>query len=314
MDNPSETSVSVLSVRKVRRWFATDTAARLREPFSGHRETRRLSRTLPGPEVRTVLQLQHRRYGDERHDAEQQGQQHQSLRYAVLRTRSPRVVLRAYIHTYAYDARAHTRINRIFIRWRTLVPVLATSYRCYAYVCTKQQSIRLTAINTLSPCTLFSLPSPCSAPVPPLLYHPQRCTRMVQLTHRTIMRYRNSARCPCSTRTAQDAGLPFPAAPATRTASSPRPLRVATRQKTKRYESSLLWYELQRAAVRFECSRVALNGWHLALRDVEIQFVGKCLILYPCRCPWTNHRSRSIVASTHFPAGIVHSRDDILTR
>ena len=120
MDNPSETSISVLSVRKVRGWFATDTAAGLREPFSGHRETRRLSRTLPGLEVRTVLQLQHRRYGDERHDAEQQGQQHQSLRYAVLRTRSPALFC---VHTYirTRTTRVHTRVSTVYLyagaRW-----------------------------------------------------------------------------------------------------------------------------------------------------------------------------------------------------
>lgn len=101
----TETVSLSLSVSQIRRWFVADTTAGSGESFSGHRETRRLSRTVPGPQVRAVLQLQHGRYGDERHDAEQQGQQHQSLRYAG--TRSPRVVLyiRArlppvYIHIY----------------------------------------------------------------------------------------------------------------------------------------------------------------------------------------------------------------------
>lgn len=110
--------------------------------------------------------------------------------------------------------------------------------RGYVYVCTEQQSIRLTAINTLSPCTLFSRPPLLPLPLPPLLYHPQRCTRMVQLTHRTIMRYRNSARCPCSTRTEQDAAhppRPPPPRPATRTPSSPRPRRAEIRRRTRRY-------------------------------------------------------------------------------
>lgn len=110
--------------------------------------------------------------------------------------------------------------------------------RGYVYVCTEQQSIRLTAINTLSPCTLFSRPLLLPLPLPPLLYHPQRCTRMVQLTHRTIMRYRNSARCPCSTRTEQDAAhppRPPPPRPATRTPSSPRPRRAEVRRRTRRY-------------------------------------------------------------------------------
>lgn len=110
--------------------------------------------------------------------------------------------------------------------------------RGYVYVCTEQQSIRLTAINTLSPCTLFSRPLLLPLPLPPLLYHPQRCTRMVQLTHRTIMRYRNSARCPCSTRTEQDAAhppRPPPPRPATRTPFSPRPRRAEIRRRTRRY-------------------------------------------------------------------------------
>lgn len=80
--------------------------------------------------------------------------------------------------------------------------------------------------------------SPPPPPLPPLLYHPQRCTRMVQLTHRTIMRYRNSARCPCSTRTEQDAAhppRPPPPRPATRTPSSPRPRRAEVRRRTRRY-------------------------------------------------------------------------------
>ena len=149
--------------------------------------------------------------------------------------------IRTYVHTYPRARVTHSRISRVFIRGHTLNSYrrVATGWYTYVrtYVRTKQQSIRLTAINTLSPCTLFP-PSPFAdpvpAPVPPLLYHPQRCTRMVQLTHRTIMRYRNSARCPCSTRTARDEGLPFPAAPVTRTASSPRPRRAATKRKIKR--------------------------------------------------------------------------------
>lgn len=144
-------------------------------------------------------------------------------------TRSPRVVLhiRARLPTCA---RVHvcTCIN---IRVQAhVLEIEGIRIR----MCTEQQSIRLTAINTLSPCTLFSPPPP---PLPPLLYHPQRCTRMVQLTHRTIMRYRNSARCPCSTRTEQDAARPPPPRQAaTRTTpSSPRPRRGEIRRRTRRY-------------------------------------------------------------------------------
>lgn len=144
-------------------------------------------------------------------------------------TRSPRVVLhiRARLPTCA---RVHvcTCIN---IRVQAhVLEIEGIRIR----MCTEQQSIRLTAINTLSPCTLFSPPPP---PLPPLLYHPQRCTRMVQLTHRTIMRYRNSARCPCSTRTEQDAARPPPPRQAaTRTTpSSPRPRREEIRRRTRRY-------------------------------------------------------------------------------
>lgn len=149
-----------LSVSQIRRWFVADTTSGPGESFSGHRETRRLSRTVPGPQVRAVLQLQHGRYGDERHDAEQQGQQHQSLRYAG--TRSPRVVLHirarlpsvrirvcVYIYMCICTCIIYTCIN---------IRVAHVRNRGYVYVCTEQQSIRLTAINTLSPCTLFSRP------------------------------------------------------------------------------------------------------------------------------------------------------------
>lgn len=225
---------------QIRRWFVADTTSGPGESFSGHRETRRLSRTVPGPQVRAVLQLQHGRYGDERHDAEQQGQQHQSLRYAG--TRSPRVVLHirarlpsAYVYACAC---IYMCICTCIIYTCINIRVAHVRNRGYVYVCTEQQSIRLTAINTLSPCTLFSRPPLLPLPLPPLLYHPQRCTRMVQLTHRTIMRYRNSARCPCSTRTEQDAAhppRPPPPRPATRTPSSPRPRRAEIRRRTRRY-------------------------------------------------------------------------------
>lgn len=215
-------------VPQIRGWFVADATSGPGESFSGHRETRRLSRTVPGPQVRAVLQLQHGRYGDERHDAEQQGQQHQSLRYVH---GWYTVASRCFAHTCA-PAYLCTRVcTCINIRVQAHVPEIeGTRIR----MCTEQQSIRLTAINTLSPCTLFSPPPP---PLPPLLYHPQRCTRMVQLTHRTIMRYRNSARCPCSTRTEQDAARPPPPRQAaTRTTpSSPRPRRGEIRRRTRRY-------------------------------------------------------------------------------
>lgn len=64
--------------------LSADSAPRPRKSSFRHREVRRLPRAVSGAKVRAVLQLQHRRYGDERHDAEQQGHQHQSLRYAAL--------------------------------------------------------------------------------------------------------------------------------------------------------------------------------------------------------------------------------------
>lgn len=144
--------------------------------------------------------------------------------------------------TYARAYHPYTRV-RVYICTCIIytcinIRVAHVRNRGYVYVCTEQQSIRLTAINTLSPCTLFSRPLLLPLPLPPLLYHPQRCTRMVQLTHRTIMRYRNSARCPCSTRTEQDAAhppRPPPPRPATRTPSSPRPRRAEIRRRTRRY-------------------------------------------------------------------------------
>lgn len=216
-------------VPQIRGWFVADATSGPGESFSGHRETRRLSRTVPGPQVRAVLQLQHGRYGDERHDAEQQGQQHQSLRYVhgwytvasrcFAHTCAPAYLCtRARVYVYKYTGAGTRSRNRGY------------TYT-YVYRTTKHSPDRNQYTVPLHP--LLS-PSP---PLPPLLYHPQRCTRMVQLTHRTIMRYRNSARCPCSTRTEQDAARPPPPRQAaTRTTpSSPRPRRGEIRRRTRRY-------------------------------------------------------------------------------
>lgn len=98
---------------QIRGRFATDFAARSRQSSPGYREAGRLPRAVPGAKVRAVLQLQHRRYGDERHDAEQQGHQHQSLRYAALE--------RAYTNIYTARIRdyAHTRIRTSYTYAKT---------------------------------------------------------------------------------------------------------------------------------------------------------------------------------------------------
>lgn len=113
--------------------------------------------------------------------------------------------------------------TRIYANAHIHSPRLLCQRRC-THIRPGNKAFALTAINTPFP----------SALAPPLLYHPQRCTRTVQLTRRTIMRYRNSARCLCSIRTrAPVAGRPSPAPPAIRTASSPRvrgPRRLRTRR------------------------------------------------------------------------------------
>lgn len=144
-------------VPQIRGWFVADATSGPGESFSGHRETRRLSRTVPGPQVRAVLQLQHGRYGDERHDAEQQGQQHQSLRYVH---GWYTVASRCFAHTCA-PAYLCTRVCTC-INIRVQAHVLEIE-GIRIRMCTEQQSIRLTAINTLSPCTLFSPPPPPSS-------------------------------------------------------------------------------------------------------------------------------------------------------
>lgn len=134
-----------------------------------------------------------------------------------------RTLPRLRTHTYTY-----TRIRKRRYAY-TLVNVpprlLCRRWWCCTHIHPGNKAFALTAINTPSP----------SALAPPLLYHPQRCTRTVQLTRRTIMRYRNSARCPCSIRTPAPAaaGRPSPTPAAIRTASSPR-ARGARRRRTRR--------------------------------------------------------------------------------
>jgi len=92
-------SISSLSLSQVRGGLPADLAARPRQSSTGHCETGRLPGAVSGAQVRAVLQLQHRRYGDERHDAEQQGHRHQSLRYTHTRAR---VYIYIYIYIYIY--------------------------------------------------------------------------------------------------------------------------------------------------------------------------------------------------------------------
>lgn len=101
---------------QIRRRFSADFASR--KSSSRHREVGRLPRAISGTKVRSVLQLQHRRYGDERHDAEQQGHQHQSLRYAALE-RIYTYGVYIYIHSRLF-AYAHTHVDtHIYTHLRT---------------------------------------------------------------------------------------------------------------------------------------------------------------------------------------------------
>lgn len=105
---------------QIRGRLSADSAPRPRESSPRHREVGRLPRAVSGAKVRAVLQLQHRRYGDERHDAEQQGHQHQSLRYAALECIYIRTCAS---NTYVYSrllAHAHARTDtHIHARIRT---------------------------------------------------------------------------------------------------------------------------------------------------------------------------------------------------
>lgn len=238
MINGTITAINRLLLFQIRGRFSADFAPRPRKSSPRHCEVGRLPRAVSGAKVRAVLQLQHRRYGDERHDAEQQGHQHQSLRYAALEriytyictVYTPTSATIPYVHDYSHthtlmQRRTHTRTHAYI---RTLRTHIQTSrllcQRPCTYIRPGNKAFALTAINTPSP----------SALAPPLLYHPQRCTRTVQLTRRTIMRYRNSARCPCSIRMpVPAAGQPSPAPPAIRTASSPK-ARGPRRPRTRR--------------------------------------------------------------------------------
>jgi len=112
-------TINQLLLFQIRRRFSTDFAPR--KSSSRHREVGRLPRAISGAKVRSVLQLQHRRYGDERHDAEQQGHQHQSLRYAALERNYTygvyiyiysRLFAYAHLHTHTYThTRARTRTH-----------------------------------------------------------------------------------------------------------------------------------------------------------------------------------------------------------
>lgn len=221
------TAVNWSFIFQIRGRFSTDFAPRSRKSSPRHREIGRLPRAISGAKVRAVLQLQHCRYGNERHDAEQQGHQHQSLRYVVLER----------IYIYIYTASIHlimTTYTHIRLRRHIYTSIcmhftythsnVMCQWPC-TYIRSGNKAFALTTINTPSPSVL----------TPPLLYHPQRYTRMVQLTRRTIMRYRNSARYLCSIRMlASAAGQPSPTSLAIRTASSPRTHELQ-RPRTKRW-------------------------------------------------------------------------------
>jgi len=137
-------AINRLLLFQIRGRFSADFAPRPRESSPRHCKVGRLPRAVSGAKIRAILQLQHRRYGDERHDAEQQGHQHQSLRYATLERIYTYIHSRLLAHAYAHaDTHIHIRTHAYVHTPRTTHSNAAAPVPTAMHLHTsRQQSIR----------------------------------------------------------------------------------------------------------------------------------------------------------------------------